>query len=180
MCPYHHGDLRRTLLTEAAVLLAERGPDGVSLRNLARRTGVSHAAPAHHFGDKTGLFTALAAEGHALLADALGTPGTSGLRELGARYVRFALAHPSHFAIMFRTDLVDPADPELQAAQDRSYAPLRAAVPDDDALLAAWSLAHGYASLVLAGVGPEQTGAADRFPAIARAAAVLGDGTAPS
>ncbi|POM23125.1 transcriptional regulator BetI [Actinomadura rubteroloni] len=175
MSPYHHGDLRRTLLAEAAALIAERGPAAVSLRDLARRAGVSHAAPAHHFGDKTGLFTALAAEGHDLLAAALREPPATGLRDLGARYVAFAIGHPSHFAIMFRDDLLAAGDPELEAARKRSYAPLRDAVPDEDALLAAWSLAHGYATLVLAGAAAAP-GAAARFPAIAAAAAVLGDG----
>lgn len=60
---YHHGDLRAAILSEAALLVAERGADGLSLRELARSAGVSHAAPAHHFVDRRGLFTALAAQG---------------------------------------------------------------------------------------------------------------------
>ncbi len=60
---YHHGDLRAAILSEAARLVAERGADRVSLRELARSAGVSHAAPAHHFVDRRGLFTALAAQG---------------------------------------------------------------------------------------------------------------------
>ena len=60
---YHHGDLKAAILGQAAHLVAERGADGVSLRELARAAGVSHAAPAHHFVDRRGLFTALAAEG---------------------------------------------------------------------------------------------------------------------
>ena len=68
---YHHGDLKAVILAEAATLVAERGADGISLRELARAAGVSHAAPAHHFTDRRGLFTALAAEGWRLLADAL-------------------------------------------------------------------------------------------------------------
>ena len=68
---YHHGDLRRTLLVAAAAAIDESGPAALSLRDLARRAGVSHAAPAHHFTDKAGLLTALAAEGFDLLAAAL-------------------------------------------------------------------------------------------------------------
>ncbi len=68
---YHHGDLRAVILTEAARLVAERGAEQVSLRELARGAGVSHAAPAHHFTDRRGLFTALATQGFRLLADAL-------------------------------------------------------------------------------------------------------------
>jgi AcrR family transcriptional regulator len=72
---YHHGDLRAAMLTEAARLVAERGVDRVSLRELAREAGVSHAAPAHHFTDRRGLFTALAAQGFELLAAASPMPG---------------------------------------------------------------------------------------------------------
>ncbi|HEY4419033.1 MAG TPA: TetR family transcriptional regulator, partial [Pseudonocardia sp.] len=73
--PYHHGDLRRALLDTALQAVAEQGPAAISLRDVARRAGVSHAAPTHHFGDKTGLLTALAAEGWSLLADALTEAG---------------------------------------------------------------------------------------------------------
>ena len=62
---YHHGDLKAAILAEAAALVADRGADGLSLRELARAAGVSHAAPAHHFTDRRGLFTALATEGFA-------------------------------------------------------------------------------------------------------------------
>ena len=65
---YHHGDLRRGLLRAAAEAIAENGVAAVSMRDLARRAGVSHAAPTHHFGDKSGLLTAFAAEGFDLLA----------------------------------------------------------------------------------------------------------------
>ena len=68
---YHHGDLKAVILAQAATLVAERGADGISLRELAREAGVSHAAPAHHFTDRRGLFTALATEGLRLLAEAL-------------------------------------------------------------------------------------------------------------
>ena len=59
--PYHHGDLRRAILTAALDVIAADGPSGLSLRDLARRAGVSHAAPAHHFKDRAGLLTAIAA-----------------------------------------------------------------------------------------------------------------------
>ena len=65
---YYHGDLKAVILAHAADLVAERGADGVSLRELARAAGVSHAAPAHHFVDRRGLFTALAAQGWHMLA----------------------------------------------------------------------------------------------------------------
>src|SRR5437763_14042822 len=68
---YHHGDLRAVILTEAARLVAERGADGVSLRELARGAGVSHAAPADHFTDRRGLFTSLATQGVGVVMEAV-------------------------------------------------------------------------------------------------------------
>lgn len=124
----------------------------LSLRDLARRAGVSHAAPAHHFKDRPGLLTAIATEGHGLLAATLGE--AQGLRDLGVRYVRFATAHPAHFQIMFRPDLLRPDDPEFLAARERTRSQLRTAVEgygDDPAtgFMAAWSMAHGFATLLL-------------------------------
>src|SRR6195256_5650444 len=97
---YHHGDLKAALLAKAAALVAERGADGVSLRELARNAGVSHAAPAHHFTDRRGLFTALAAEGFSLLAEAL-LRARGDFANAALAYVRFAIDHPGHYAVMF-------------------------------------------------------------------------------
>ena len=69
--PYHHGDLERALKAAAVDLITEVGPAGFSLREVARRAGVSHAAPAHHFGDSRGLLTALAVDGFRHLATQL-------------------------------------------------------------------------------------------------------------
>ncbi|MCA5892941.1 WHG domain-containing protein [Isoptericola sp. NEAU-Y5] len=150
---YHHGDLRATVLRRAAEQVASEGVDGISLRVLARLAGVSHAAPAHHFGDRRGLFTALAAEGYTLLGDELGAAGPD-LRDAAVAYVRFALAHPGHFAVMFRSDLVRADDPDLLAARGRAGAVLSGGVGalgdvEDPATvqLAAWSIVHGFASL---------------------------------
>ncbi|MCI4045531.1 MULTISPECIES: TetR/AcrR family transcriptional regulator [unclassified Streptomyces] len=156
---YHHGDLRRAVLTAALDVIATEGPTGLSLRDLARRAGVSHAAPAHHFKDRTGLLTAVAAEGYALFADAL--TGAPDLRERGVAYVRFAATHPAHFQVMFQPGLYRTDDPDLLAARARATDALRAGVADlppdgrgeDDRLagVAAWSLAHGFATLLLSG-----------------------------
>ncbi|NEE41788.1 TetR/AcrR family transcriptional regulator [Streptomyces sp. SID7982] len=156
---YHHGDLRRAILTAALDVIATEGPAALSLRDLARRAGVSHAAPAHHFKDRTGLLTAVAAEGYALFADALA--GAPDLRERGVAYVRFAATHPAHFQVMFQPDLHRADDPDLLAARARATEALRAGVADlpstgrgeDDRLtgVAAWSLAHGFATLLLTG-----------------------------
>lgn len=156
---YHHGNLRRAVLDAALDVIADRGPGGVSLRDLARRAGVSHAAPTHHFKDRAGLLTAVAAEGNALLAESL--EAAADLEDLGVRYVRFALAHPAHFQVMYQPHLLHADAPDLAAARDRVDRTLRdaiAALPESDrgpdperARLAAWSAAHGFATLALSG-----------------------------
>ena len=156
--PYHHGDLRRVLLEEAVASLRESGPAALSLRDLARRAGVSHAAPAHHFGDKRGLLTAVAAEGFRRLAASLGATyeASRDFAEVGVAYVTFAVEERPYFDVMFRPDLYDPDDPELVAARSASGAALygpAATVSDAplEAGIAAWSLVHGLATLGLAG-----------------------------
>ncbi|MFF6915234.1 WHG domain-containing protein [Streptomyces sp. NPDC012466] len=155
--PYHHGDLRRAILTAALDVIAADGPSALSLRDLARRAGVSHAAPAHHFKDRAGLLTAIAAEGFGLLATTLRE--AADLKEAGVRYVRFAREHPAHFQVMFAPELLREGDLELATARALASDALRdavTAVPPEgrgtDARLAgvaAWSLAHGFATLLL-------------------------------
>ncbi|MFE0252913.1 TetR/AcrR family transcriptional regulator [Streptomyces sp. NPDC059010] len=155
--PYHHGDLRRAILTAALDVIAADGPSALSLRDLARRAGVSHAAPAHHFKDRTGLLTAIAAEGFGLLAGTLHEAGD--LKDAGVRYVRFAREHPAHFQVMFTPELLRADDLELTTARALAGDALRGAVsavrPEglgiDSRLagVAAWSLAHGFATLLL-------------------------------
>ena len=123
---YHHGDLKATILAEAAVLVADRGADGLSLRELARAAGVSHAAPAHHFTDRRGLFTALATEGFGMLAAALKDARPDFL-DAALAYVRFALGHPGHYEVMFDKSLYDASDPELVSAETAAGAELAAA-----------------------------------------------------
>ena len=115
---YHHGDLRAAILTEAAHLVAERGADRVSLRELAREAGVSHAAPAHHFTDRRGLFTALAAQGFEMLAAALAEARPRFL-DAASAYVRFAIEHPGHYRVMFDKSLLDPSSRNLRLPKRR-------------------------------------------------------------
>ncbi|WSQ09744.1 TetR/AcrR family transcriptional regulator [Streptomyces sp. NBC_01231] len=155
--PYHHGDLRRAILAAALDVIAADGPTALSLRDLARRAGVSHAAPAHHFKDRTGLLTAIAAEGFGLLAATLAD--AADLKDAGVRYVRFAREHPAHFPVMFAPELLRAEDLELTAARALAADALRQAVsavrPEDFGVdtrlagVAAWSLAHGFATLLL-------------------------------
>lgn len=155
---YHHGDLKATILAEAAVLVAERGADGLSLRELARAAGVSHAAPTHHFTDRRGLFTALATEGFRMLAGALAAARPDFL-DAALAYVRFAIDHPGHYAVMFDKSLYNEIDPELVASESAAGNELAAGVGTLDdpraqgdpqaAALAAWSLVHGFSLLWL-------------------------------
>jgi AcrR family transcriptional regulator len=167
--PYHHGDLRRALLEAALQAIAEVGPAAVSLRDLARRTGVSHAAPAHHFGDKAGLLTAVATDGFRRLAATLRETyqATGSFLEVGVAYVRFAVTHRAHFEVMFRPELYRTDDPELVQAREQARALLYSPAADLDgrpgtdgmrAAVAAWSLVHGLATLWLNHNLPPQLG----------------------
>jgi AcrR family transcriptional regulator len=166
--PYHHGDLRRVLLDAAIEAITQAGPAAVSLRDLARRAGVSHAAPAYHFGDKAGLLTAIAADGFWRLAAALREAYTStgSFLEVGVAYVRFAVTNRAHFEVMFRPELYRQHDPELTAARQASRALLYGPVaggtdpgPEDlRVAVAAWSLVHGLATLWLNRNLPDQLG----------------------
>lgn len=152
---YHHGNLRRELLDAAVAEIGERGPAELSLRELARRAGVSHAAPAHHFGDKRGLLTAIAAEGWELLGVALHrAQSTGGFLELGLAYLSFAIDHPAHFDVMFAPELYDATDPEVDAARAETtralYGTAGDEFPDADARrvgIAGWAFVHGFAEL---------------------------------
>jgi AcrR family transcriptional regulator len=179
---YHHGDLRRALLDAVADLVAEGGPDAVTLRAAARRAGVSHAAPAHHFGDLSGLLTAFAAEGFAEMdatmareqAKADPSPGAQ-LLATGRGYIRFALEHPSAFRVMFKSGRLNRNDPDFCAVADRPYErlqaglaarrgtappgprePTKASEQADGRALLAWSAVHGFAVLCADGVLPRE------------------------
>ena len=169
---YYGGDLRRDLIDTALELIAREGPSAVSLRSLARRLGVSHAAPANHFPDKATLFTAIAIEGFQLLAAAIedavrqlgpDTTASQRMAAAGQAYTSFAVNHRAHFDVMWKRDLVHQDDPELAEAGDATFALLldgvRAAQaegwatgsdPHTVAYLA-WSVVHGLAALWLGG-----------------------------
>ena len=157
--PYHHGVLRATLMREALRVIERDGVEGVSLRALAREAGVSHSAPNHHFGSRTGLLTAIATEGFVELARRL--EHESEFLEVGVAYVRFAVERPAHFAVMFRLDLLDLDDAELDDAQQRAFAVLRGGVDlmaaqgsvgdAAAAVVAGWSLVHGLGALLATG-----------------------------
>lgn len=157
---YHHGDLPNALRRAAAEVIAEKGLGHFSLREVARRAGVSHAAPAHHFGDTTGLLTSLAIEGFEHLADVL-TERTRGIDDPEARlvavgrgYVETGIRFPAHCEVMFRADVVDCTDPAYQQAGERAFTILADAIRAvaaaeapgldvDDAAELCWSAMQG-------------------------------------
>ena len=162
--PYHHGDLRPALVAAAVAVIDEEGLPAATLRGVARRAGVSHAAATYHFGVKAGLLTAVAVDGYRLLADELGSArranGTA--LEVGVAYVRFALARRAYFTVMYQPDLLHPDDTELVAARAVTAgllyggeSPGRERVA---AGVAAWSIVHGLATLWLSGNLPPALG----------------------
>ena len=162
--PYHHGDLRPALLRAAVEAIGQAGPAAMSLREVARRAGVSHAAAAYHFGDKAGLLTAVAAQGYCMLTEELreARDAGRGFLEVGVAYVRFAVSHRAHFEVMYRPELYRPDDAEvLQARAAAAVLLYGTGSPDAGQLAAgaaAWSLVHGLATLWLNGNLPQQLG----------------------
>jgi AcrR family transcriptional regulator len=151
-------DVRATLLAAARAELAEHGHAGISLRAVARRAGVSHAAPKYYFSDRAALLTAVAAQGFAELAGSLRQVPPA-LAAMGHAYITFALANPALFDLMFRPSELHPADPELRHAEENAIGVLDAAVaaagaPREDSnagpgelTMISWALAHGLAVL---------------------------------
>ncbi|MCM2292118.1 TetR/AcrR family transcriptional regulator [Allorhizobium sp. BGMRC 0089] len=165
--PYHHGALRTALLNAAEAILDRDGINALTLRAAAREAGVSHGAPAHHFGDVTGLLTALAALGFERLHAYLVTETSNAdplrfVKLLGHAYVRFALAHRGIFLLMFRSERLDWAAPDLSEASAAAFSLLTSDQRVDEphtaenlqALIVAstrWSLMHGLATLLIDG-----------------------------
>jgi AcrR family transcriptional regulator len=168
--PYHHGSLRPALLRAVEQLIAEKGIERLSLRECARRAGASWSAPAHHFGDKTGMLTAFAAAGFTQLKERMESRRDAGTgpREraiaVGEGYLEFALRNPGHFRIMFRAELLNKDDQEYQTVSRTAFQVLEDAIRegegapgrvDETALhercLMAWSTVHGFATLCLEG-----------------------------
>ena len=145
MSTYHHGDLRAALLQTAGKVLEKEGRGELSLRELARRAGVSHNAPYRHFPDRDRLLAALAAEGFEMLGDALEKRPR---REMGEAYVEFALAHPQRFRLMFGGHF-EHADRRAYEGLLKSFADL--GEDAQYAAAAAWGLVHGLSHLLLEG-----------------------------
>lgn len=154
---YHHGDLRASLLKASGKLLEKQGLAALSLRDAARRAGVSHNAPYRHFPDRDSLLAALAAEGFTALGQALQEAAAGGgLRAMGETYVRFALERPQRFRLMFGGSVPLAQHPPLRDVATRVFEGLAQALAPQipgaagrDASIAAWALVHGLSQLLL-------------------------------
>jgi AcrR family transcriptional regulator len=169
---YPQGDLPAALLQAVEAAVKVHGVSALSLRDVTRRAGVSHGATAHHFGNKAGLLTAFATQGYEWLAATVasemaevraGIGGAGMLAAIGRGYVRFAVQHPAHFEVMFRLDALELTDPSFQAAGDAAYGLLVSTIElcesegrllgrdPEIVAVAAWSLVHGLAALLISG-----------------------------
>jgi AcrR family transcriptional regulator len=172
MAPATRPQVREALLAAARAELVEHGRAAISLRAVARRAGLSHASPKYHFGDRSGLLTAIATEGfHALagqLSEVHETDARQQLAVLGRAYIDFGLSHPALFELMFAPSELHATDPELVAAQQQAIGFLTTAVSrlagidatpsgTPQLALASWALVHGL--VVLARDGALQAAA---------------------
>ena len=157
--PYHHGDLPAALLAAAEVLLDEGGDGALSLREVARRAGVSPAAAYRHLPDKEALLARLAARGFAEFGAALGRAAAasdSPLDAMGLAYVEFALARPARFRLMFGPLAARTKDEALGAARRQAFSLLSGVAGSRAASLRAWGMVHGLAMLLLDGALPAE------------------------
>jgi len=157
--PYHHGDLRNALLDTARAILEEESLGALSLRAVARRAGVSHAAPYRHFPNHEALLVELASEGFAELrgeiAEAVNAQAAKADRipNVGAAYMRFVARRPALARLMFGPQLPNrEAFPSLAEAADGIGDEIGKALGDSALGLAVWASVHGLAMLVLENV----------------------------
>jgi AcrR family transcriptional regulator len=166
--PYHHAHLEETLLKTAIHLISEVGPAGFTLREVARRAGVSHNAPYRHFADREKLLAAVAAQGFRELTRAMRdatqrqAEPLDRLKAAGLAYIDFALRRPEHFAVMFDAPVAKHTSSDQAEAAEVAFRTLLAFVkacqdkrqlPAGDTLqftLLAWTMVHGIAKLATA------------------------------
>jgi AcrR family transcriptional regulator len=167
--PYHRLNLKQSLLDAAVALIGEVGPQAFTLREVARRAGVSHNAPYRHFRDKDDLLAGVAAQGFDQLTESMkkamarGRTAAERLNLAGRGYVQFALRWPRHVLVMFETPVPDVQLPEHAGAAQRAFQTLLDAIaavqaegglPQGDPqpfAVAAWSAVHGLAKLAIGG-----------------------------
>ena len=169
---HHHGNLRAALIEAGIALLDDEGPDALSIRKAAAIAGVSHAAPAHHFPNLAAFREAVAAEGFRRFTGVMeaeiqkaGDGPRDKILASGKGYLRFAMANPGLFQVMFGATGCEQGSPELSEAGTVSYAvlqrvcaplaPGKAGAEGNELLV--WSMVHGFATLVLSGNPPFNT-----------------------
>lgn len=166
-----HGDVRRLVLDAAVAIIELEGAESLSMREVARRAGVSHQAPYHYFSDRSGIFAAISEEGFSGLAQAFRDVHETKMPAAKAgfiAYLNFAREHVGHFRVMFRNDICGVITHEsTQIAADSAFDELRLMVsritgpeidPNKAFTFAAmlWSLSHGLATLVIDGPLPNK------------------------
>ena len=171
---YHHGDLLTALLTAVEEIIDEQGHVDLSLREAARRAGVSHSAPAYHFGDKEGMLVAFCHQGFAVLhagmleayEDHQSESSVERMQALGKAYVRFAVEHRAHFEVMFRAGIDKVAHENLHEGSGQVFGLLLQAIGElqeeghfadenlFDVALYLWSIVHGFSTIVVDGSVP--------------------------
>ena len=176
--PYHHGNLRESLLEAADTVLARQGALGITLRDVAKEAGVSHAAPYHHFASLDDMLAAVAERGFARLRETMAMHAQAAdtgerLLQIADIYVSSARANPAQFRLMFGPLLARKREfPPLQVAAESSFGLVHAAARAHDAeggselALLCWSFAHGLSNLLI-------DGAFDGLPMELPAASVL-------
>ena len=163
---YHHADLRNALIDEAISVLSESGISGLTLRELARRIGVTHTAPYAHFADKRALLEGVAEVGFARLAETLarakarGASPEDALITMGVAYVEFAREQPALYRLMFVAPELDVDDCEMSPEGEHAFSVLVDAIsalgpslsaPPEDLAVTTWALVHGIAMLEIDG-----------------------------
>jgi AcrR family transcriptional regulator len=166
-----HSDVRRQVLDAAIAIIESDGADSLSMREVARRAGVSHQAPYHYFGDRSGILAAISEEGFTGLAQAFRDVHETEMPAAKAgfiAYLNFAREHVGHFRVMFRNDICGVSThASTQTAADYAFEELRLMVsritgPEIDTNKAftfaamLWSLSHGLATLVIDGPLPNK------------------------
>lgn len=166
--PFHHGSLKQALLDASGMLLDRNGPDGVTIRAVAREVGVSHAAPVNHYKDRETLLTALAAvifkELLASVHEKLSNedlPANERITVFAIVLFEYAMAHPNRYGLLWHTTLVNHRDPELLGVMDQFYDACCSEIERatmcierdiETWAIALWSMVHGYIDLRLTGM----------------------------
>ena len=163
---YHHGDLHAAIVAAATAEVMRAGPEALTIRGVAERVGVTHAAVYHHFADRTAMITAVAGQAFLDLGaemDRAAERATAPLdryRRLGLAYTQYALRNPRLYALMFGPEAI-ASEPGLARAADAVFARIRDAIAEcqragaiaagspEQHTVFCWSVVHGFASLAI-------------------------------